>query len=326
MELSIVTTLYYSSRYLQEFYRRISESALRITVDYEIIFVNDGSPDDSLDTVVSFQKRDRHVKVVDLSKNFGHHKAAMTGLSFATGRKIFLINCDLEESPEDLLTFNNVMSSNLDCDVVYGINKRRKGNFIRRSIGNLFYMILNRLAKTRFENGMTFSRLMTRRFVKSLLSFRENELFIVGLWHLTGYKQIPVEIETRYKGISSYTFQKKIDLAINAITSFSNKPLVYISYLGILISFISGSFIVYLVAAKLFFAAPLLGWTSLIVSIWFVGGLMLLSLGVIGMYLSKIFIETKHRPYSIVKDTYPSAMLSQSSNVDQSLSNSRKIE
>jgi putative glycosyltransferase len=306
MDVSIVTTLYRSSPYLKEFHRRMSSAAQKISDHYEIILVNDGSPDDSLETAIVLQKADHHVRVVDLSRNFGHHKALMTGLSFTHGDIVFLINCDLEEEPEDLEAFYKKMTSARDIDVVYGVHKKRKGNMLGRLAGSMFYAVLNRLTKTTFDSRMLFSRLMTRRYVKSLLEFRENELFLIGLWQLTGYRQVPHEIATRFKGESSYTLRKKVALAVNAVTSFTDKPLVYISYLGVFISLISGSFILYIMARKILFSAPLLGWTSLIVSIWFVGGLLLLCMGVIGIYLSKIFIETKRRPYSIVRAVYPS--------------------
>ncbi len=306
MELSIVTTLYRSSPYLEEFYRRMSAEAQKITFDYEIIFVNDGSPDDSLQKVLSLHAADPKVRVIDLSRNFGHHKAVMTGLSYAKGEKVFIINNDLEEVPEDLPAFNKALTENPDCDVVYGVHPQRKGNLIRRSAGNFFYAVLNRLSRTRFNNDMVFSRLMTRRYVMSLLRFRESELFLVGVWDLTGYNQIPLEIGSHFKGRSSYTLRKKVAMAINAVTSFSDKPLVYISYLGVALSGLSGFYILMLFIKKLFFSDPILGWTSVIVSIWFVGGLLLFSMGLVGIYIAKIFVETKNRPYSIVKAEYPS--------------------
>lgn len=304
MDLSIVTTLYYSAPYLEEFYHRISESVKKITDDYEIIFVNDGSPDNSLDVVLDLYKKDPRVKVIDLSRNFGHHKAIMTGLRCAKGDKIFLIDCDLEEAPENLELFYRKHSANPEFDVIYGMRDDRKGSCFRRLFGEFFYIILNFLSGLNISSKMVHSRLMTKRYVKSLLRFRESELFFLGLCHLTGYKQDSVTISTYYKGKTTYTLKKKIALVINAVTSFSDKPLIYIFNIGLIISFVFGLLSLGLVFRKVFLNAPLLGWTSLMVSLWFIGGLLILFIGIIGIYLSKIFMETKRRPFSIVRKVY----------------------
>ncbi|HLE17258.1 MAG TPA: glycosyltransferase family 2 protein [Syntrophales bacterium] len=304
MKLSIVTTMYHSASYVEEFYSRVKSAAGRITDDYEIIFVNDGSPDDSLDIAVSLYEKDPKVKVIDLSRNFGHHRAIMTGLMHAEGEKIFLINCDLEEAPENLELFHGKLAENPDSDVAYGMLKARKGGGLNRVFGQLFYMTLNFISDLDLDAKMAFSRVMTRRYVKSLLKYREKELFLPGLWHLTGYKQLPVDISSRHKGKTTYTVRRKLALLINAVTSFSEKPLIYIFYAGLALSFVSGVFSLFIIINKIFFNAPILGWASLIVSMWFIGGILILFMGIIGIYLSKVFVETKRRPYSIVRKVY----------------------
>ncbi|EKD26077.1 MAG: Glycosyl transferase, family 2 [uncultured bacterium] len=304
MELSIVTTLYCSSNYVDEFYHRASETAKQISDDYEIIFVNDGSPDDSLQKALNLHKKDPKVQVIDLSKNFGHHKALMTGIMHAKSNYIFIIDSDLEEPPELLKAFYEKIRENPDCDVIYSVREKRPGPITTRILGDAFYFILNLLSHEKFNNRMGISRIMTNRFCRSLRAFRERELFILGLMFMTGYKQLPYTINVQFKGQTTYTFRKKISLAVNAITSFSDKPLKLISYMGIIISIISGLSICYLILKKILFQNMLLGWTSLIVSIWFVGGLVLTCLGIIGIYIAKIFIETKHRPYTIIKEIY----------------------
>jgi putative glycosyltransferase len=301
MELSVVTTMYCSAPYLKEFYDRTTETARKITEDYEIVFVNDGSPDNSLDLCLALYKNDRKVKIVDLSRNFGHHKAVMSGLSHAKGELVFLIDCDLEEDPENLEMFYRTFKSDPDCDVVHGAVNKTKGGILRKIPDSIFYHVFNFLTDVEVDKKESFSRLMSRRYVQSLVSHRESELFLLGLWRITGYKQVPFPIVTRFKGTSTYTTSKKIAMALNAITSFSLKPIMYVSYLGILISFAAGLCMLYLLLRKMFFGATLQGWTSLIVSIWFVGGLILFSNGIIGVYVSKIFIETKNRPYTTVK-------------------------
>lgn len=304
MKFSIVTTMYYSAPYLREFYNRMSITVQRLSNDYELIFVNDGSPDNSLEVVLELQKTDSRITIIDLSKNFGHHKAIMAGLSFAHGDFVFLIDCDLEEDPENLDLFFKTILEETDIDVVYGTQPNRKGKPLNKLFSRLFYKVLNLLSNEEFDADMVFSRLMSQRYVESLLQFKESELFLVGLWKITGYNQKAVIISTYHKGESSYSIQKKIALAINAITSFSNKPLVYIAYIGATISFGAIFYTIYLIFKKIFFRQILSGWTSVMVSIWLIGGLIIFFMGIIGIYMSKIFIEIKHRPNIIIKNEY----------------------
>jgi len=303
MELSIVTTMYHSAPYIEEFYERVSKAAQKITDDFEIIFVNDGSPDNSLDIAVSLHEKDSRVTVVDLSRNFGHHRAMMTGLGYARGEKVFLIDCDLEEAPELLSTFYEKFNKD-GCDVVYGVQETRKGGAFERISGNIFYTLFNRLSGIRMPHNPVTSRLMSGRYVKSLLLYRERELFIDGIWHITGYKQIAVYVNKHSTSTSTYSLRKKIAQSVNAITSFSDTPLIFIFYTGIMISSISALYILYLFIRKMFSGITISGWTSLVVSVWFLGGLTIFFIGIIGIYLSKIFIETKQRPYSIIRAVY----------------------
>lgn len=305
MELSIVTTLYRSAPYLDEFHARVSSEAKRLAKNYEIILVNDGCPGDSLATALRLQAADPHVVVVDLSRNFGHHKAVMAGLAQATGAHVFLIDCDLEEPPESLGAFAARFGKG-DCDVVYGVQSNRKGGWFERSSGCLFYSLFNFLTDLDMPRNILTSRLMSRRYVDALLSHEERELFLAGLWHIVGFEQVPSEVVKSSKGESTYTFRKKVALLVNSVTSFSDKPLIYIFYVGSLISLVSAASAVYLVYRRLVHDDILTGWTSLMISVWLLGGLVILFLGVIGIYLSKVFVETKRRP-TLVRHVYRSA-------------------
>jgi putative glycosyltransferase len=190
MKLSIVATLYQSAPYINEFHERVSASAEQLVGDdYEIVLVNDGSPDNSLDLAIGLTEQDSHVVVVDLSRNFGHHKAMMTGLAHAKGEQIFLIDSDLEEEPEWLLRFAQAMEDER-CDVVYGKQKRRKGGAFERISGAIFYKIFRRLTGINQPDNIVTARLMTNRYTRALLSHRERELNIGGLWIVTGFKQV----------------------------------------------------------------------------------------------------------------------------------------
>jgi putative glycosyltransferase len=304
MKLSIVTTLYQSSPYITQFYQRVSAAAQKLVgEDYEIVLVHDGSPDNSLDLAVQLTKKDQHIVVVDLSRNFGHHRAMMTGLSYAKGQHIFLIDSDLEEEPEWLISFSEQMNQEA-CDVVYGVQRQRKGNWFEQISGEWFYRILNFVSGMELPQNVVTARLMTRRYVQALLRHEEREIFIVGLWHLTGFDQQPQVVKKHGSSKTSYTLQKKIILTVNAITSFSNAPLIWIFSIGVVISLVSVCYVLYLIINWIFFTRYMLGWTSLIASIWLVGGMIISFLGVIGIYLSKMFIEVKQRPYTIVREVY----------------------
>ena len=303
MELSIVTTLYYSALDLNEFYTRIKQEAERITNDYEIILVNDGSPDDALDIAISLHEKDPHVTVIDLSRNFGHHKGMMTGLAHAKGELVFLIDCDLEEPPELLGEIYSAFQAS-DADVIYGVQPTRKGSWFERVSGTLFYMLFNLLSDHKIPANVLVARLMTKRYVASLVAHKESELLIGGLWQITGFKQIPTEVQKHEMSRTTYNLRRKLSLVVKAVTAFSSRPLFYIAYLGAVMLGISVLYILYLVAVRLFFGQPPSGFTALIVSVWFLGGLIMFSLGVIAIYVSVIFVETKNRPYSIIRHIY----------------------
>jgi putative glycosyltransferase len=304
LKLSIVATLYQSAAYIAEFHQRASESARQLAgEDYEIVLVNDGSPDNSLDIAVKLTESDSRVVVVDLSRNFGHHKAMMTGLAQARGQIIFLIDSDLEEEPEWLISFADQMKKD-NCDVVYGVQVQRKGGFFERRSGQWFYRIFKTITGIALPENIVTARLMTRRYVNALLRHEEREVFMAGLWYITGFAQKPQAVRKHSTSKSTYTFRRKTSLLVNSITSFSNAPLASIFYIGVSISLVAIIYMAYLLIHWMFLAKPPSGWTSVMASIWLLGGLIISLIGVIGIYLSKIFSETKQRPYTVVRQIY----------------------
>ncbi|MGR6832881.1 glycosyltransferase family 2 protein [Aliivibrio wodanis] len=302
MKLSIVTTLYNSRDYINEFYQRISSEAQKITEHYEIIFVDDGSPDDSLDVSIQLSSQDERIKVIELSRNFGHHKAMMTGLSHAKGELVFLIDSDLEEEPELLGNFHNKM--NQDVDVLYGVQNKRKGGWFEQISGQFFYRTLNYLTDLNIAENIVTARLMTKDYVNALIMHDERETFIAGLWQITGFKQKSITINKHSTSETTYTLGHKLSILENSIVSFSNKPLKLIFHTGLIISMLSFLYISMIVFQKLFMSIEIEGWSSLIASIWFLGGLIILFIGMLGIYLSKIYTESKRRPYSIIRKVY----------------------
>lgn len=304
MKLSIVATLYQSEQYIEEFHRRATDVAKKFAEDdYEIVFVNDGSPDNSLDLAIGLSELDPHIIIVDLSRNFGHHKAMMTGLAHAIGELVFLIDSDLEEEPEWLISFAEQFRKD-QCDVVYGVQEHRRGGVFERWSGQCFYRLFNVLTGLSIPENTVVARLMSRRYVVALLRHEEREVFIGGLFHITGFTQNHQKVRKHSTSETTYTFRRKMSLFINSVTCFSNKPLIGIFYIGVAISLFAIIQISYLLIHWMFLTKPLSGWTSVIASIWLLGGMIISFIGIVGIYLSKIFSETKQRPYSIVRQIY----------------------
>lgn len=301
MKISVVTTLYKSSGWIREFYSRTVAAVESIAGnDYEIIMVNDGSPDDVLDIVVEIARSNARVTVVDLSRNFGHHKAIMAGLQHSSGENVFLIDCDLEEAPELLIDFEREKNQK-ELDVVYGVQTARKGGVIERVGGAIFYAGFNRLSGVELPRNILTARLMSRAYVKALLLHDERDLFLGGIMQLTGFRQLAMPVVKTARGETSYTLGRRLSLLLSAVTSFSAKPLHFIFFIGVGIFFVAMLCALFLLIESAIGGNYLTGWTSLILSIWVLGGLSLASIGVVGIYLSKVFVEVKARPNTIVR-------------------------
>lgn len=299
--LSIVTTLYNSAAHVNDFTLRASSSALQICESYEIIFVNDGPTDDAPKLVKSLIRENKNIKLIELSRNFGHHQAIIAGLEHSSGEYIFLIDSDLEESPEDLIEFHSKLKSTTDIDAVYGFQTSRKGRGFERLSGWIFYTLLHWLSDIRVPRNLATSRLMSRRYVDSLLQFPEREFMFGGLVELAGFNTFGMPIRKLNKGFSSYTLKKRIDLCVNAITSMSTKPLWLIFKSGLSITFLAFAIFLVFLIRHILGGPSIAGWPSLILSIWLIGGITISFLGIIAIYLSKIFSEVKTRPRYIVK-------------------------
>ncbi|WP_299219894.1 glycosyltransferase family 2 protein [uncultured Aquimarina sp.] len=303
MKLSVVTTLYKSERFVKEFYERITKVVQEITDDYELIFVNDGSPDSSNLEVLSVRESDKKVKLIELSRNFGHHKAVMTGLRYASGDYIYLLDIDLEEPPELLREFYaNLIKRKVD--VVYGVQEKRKGKYFEKMTGKFFYRMFNLMSEIPIEENILMARLMNREYLDALKKYKEKELFLGGVFAMVGYKQVSIPVAKGSRPDTTYTFKKKMSLLVNAITATSNRLLIYVFYLGLIVSITSFAYLVYFVIRAVFYKDYLEGWPSLIVSIWFLSGLIIISIGILGIYLSKIFNEVKQRPLTVISKIY----------------------
>jgi putative glycosyltransferase len=306
MLISVVTTSYNSSPYVEEFYWRALEAVRRPGRDVEFVFVDSASSDDSAARAREFLKWQTPTTLVELSRNFGHHRAILTGLSFARGDLLFLIDCDLEEPPElfgELLrTLEQTCDSGDPADVVYAVPRRRKGGFFERVSGALFYRLFNLLSDVQVPNDWMICRLMTARYVRALLAHQERELFLGGLFAITGFRQVAIAAEKHHKGSSAWTLRRKLKVALQAVTAFSARPLWLLAGAGTLISVSSAAFMLYMIFRATIFGMPQhSGWASIMAMISFYGGLNVLALGIVGLYITQVLAEVKGRP-CIVKE------------------------
>ncbi|EXI73310.1 MAG TPA: glycosyltransferase family 2 protein [Candidatus Accumulibacter phosphatis] len=304
-QISIVSTLYRSRPFLADFLAACLDALRQLAIsDFEIVLVNDGSPDDSLDYVLARRQDVPHLVVVDLSRNFGHHHAMQAGLRQARGDLVFLIDCDLEVSPLSLCSFHEKLRET-GCDMVFGYQERRKGGYFEQISGGLFWKGFNLLSETKIPENIVTERLMNRRFVDALLQLGDQNLFLGGMMSWTGFHQIGLAVAKKQRqGASTYTLLKRINLMINAVSSFSAQPLLWLFNFGAMVTLVSFSYAIYLVIRKLFFGDALLGFTSVMGLIALSLGILTMAIGLVGVYLGKIFSQVQGRPTYIVKDVH----------------------
>lgn len=307
MKISVVTTLYRSKIFLEQFLSEIQLALKQIQCEnYELIFVNDGSPDDSLTFLIEKKKVIKEITIIDLSRNFGHHYAIQAGLNFAKGDYIFLIDNDLETPPSVLIEFYNEITNDNSIDVVYGYQEVRKGNFIEKYTGSIFWVLINKLSDTKIPHNILTERLMTKEYVDALLRMQDANLFLGGMMHWVGFNQKGIAVKKgQREGQGTYSLKRRAELMLQAITSFSGKPLEWLFYFGLIISFGSVLFIIYLSIRKIIQQDEVeLGWTSIVAINVLILGVISTFLGIIGIYIYKIFKQVQGRPNAIIKKIY----------------------
>lgn len=270
---------------------------------YEIIFVDDGSADSTLEEIKEAATKDSSVKFISLSRNFGHQRALKAGLDYAVGDCVISMDADLQHPPGLINELINKWREGYD--VVYTVRKDLHGvGFFKKTTSKIFYKFINRISEVNIPVGSADFRLLDKKVVEELKQFRENDLFIRGIVSWLGYKQIGIEYNTqsRHSGSTKYTLRKMISFAVHGITSFSIIPLRISILFGLIISFCAFLYTIYALLAKFYFKTAVSGWTSILISVLFLGGIQLMFLGLIGEYLGKMFIETKNRPNYVIKE------------------------
>ncbi|WP_218147546.1 glycosyltransferase family 2 protein [Massilia yuzhufengensis] len=300
-----MSTMYRSRRFLDQFLAESVQAAKESGCEsFEIVLVNDGSPDDSVGYAISRRQDIPELVIVDLSRNFGHHYAMQAGLRHARGDLIMLIDCDLEVSPLVLGEFKAKLQAT-DCDMVYGFQELRKGGLFERASGGFFYKTFNLLSDIQIPENIATERLMTRRYVEALLQLGDYNLFMGGMMSWTGFDQVGLSLKKKQReGKSSYTLLRRIHLMINAVSSFSAMPLVWMFNIGMMITSVSFLYLFYLLFRKLVFDDAVIGFTSMMAVMTLSLGILTTGLGIIGIYLGKVFTQVQNRPTYIIKDIY----------------------
>lgn len=268
---------------------------------YTILFVDDGSTDDTLSRIKELANGDSKVKYLELSRNFGHQNAIKAGLDSTNADVVVMMDCDLQHPPSLLNELLNKYEQGYDIVRTIRVENETAG-FIKRKASNLFYQFLNQLSDITLEQGSADFRLISGKAIDYLRAFNEYDLFYRGLVKWIGFKQISLEYqpEQRLSGETKYSFKKMISFGLKGFTSFSTKPLYFAAYLGMIFSLLSTLFIPYIIHA-FYIGSQVPGWASVIAAIVFFGGLNLMILGIIGIYVSKLFTHIKSRPHYIIK-------------------------
>jgi glycosyltransferase involved in cell wall biosynthesis len=301
--ISIVIPAFNESENIKPLVERISEVFKNLYYNYELIFVNDGSSDDTQKVLMTLNQVNPKINYIELSRNFGHQNALKAGLDMANGDCVISMDCDLQHPPELIPQFLEKWEDGYE--IVYSV--RRDSDSLtgfKRNTSKIFYSVINTMSDINLEAGTADFRLLDKKVISVFSNFSESEPFIRGLIKWLGFKQYAIEYTPgdRYSGKSHYTFKKMMGLALQGITSFSIKPLHTAVYLGFLFSVLSLLYIPYVVYS-FYSGTEIHGWASMIMTVVFFGGLQLIILGIIGIYIGKLFIQAKRRPNYIVRNT-----------------------
>ena len=300
---SIIIPVYNEAEVLPTLYSRLTQVMEELGEPYEVIFVNDGSRDSSPRLLQELRARDDRVKFMSFSRNFGHQVAITAGLDYSSGEAVIVMDADLQDPPEVIPRL--IEKWREGYDVVSAVREKREGeSLFKRATAALFYRLLRQLTDTEIPLDAGDFRLMSRRAVVGLQAIRERNRFMRGLAGWIGFRQTSITFvrDARHAGETKYSCAKMGKFALNGIISFSTTPLQLATYLGFVVSFISLAYIAYVVGLKVFTDELVPGWTSVIVAVLFIGGVQLISLGIIGEYISRIYDEVRQRPLYLIDD------------------------
>lgn len=301
-EISVVIPVYKSPESLTELHKRLIFTLKKIVKSYEIIFVNDGSPMNDWEIIKDLASKDKNVKGINLSRNFGQHNAITAGLENCCGDVIVVMDCDLQDKPEDIEIL--YIKYKEGFDLVLGSRKRSGDNILKKLFSKTFYKILSYLTETEQDSSIGNFGVYNRKVINAVLSMNDYIKYFPTMVMWTGFNKTTVEVEhsNRIYSNTSYNLKKLIKLALGTIISFSDKPLRLVINLGLIISFSAVFFGIYNLIQYYYGNIKVSGWASIIISIWFLSGIIIFVLGIVGIYAGKIFEKVKQRPNYIAKD------------------------
>lgn len=305
--VSYVVPVYREEGNLDLLHERLSAALEQVDVDAELIFVNDGSTDDSLARLVALSERDERVVVVDLARNVGHQIALTAGIDRASGDAVVIMDADLQDPPE--VSIDLIREWQDGWDVVYAQRRTRKDGLFKRATASLFYRLLGTLSEVEIPRDTGDFRLIDRAVVEQLRQYGERSRFLRGMISDVGFRQKAVlfDRDARHVGESGYPLRAMIRFAVDGVTGFSSKPLELISRVGLAMSVLALTGMLYAVGTRIFFPDRVVeGWTFIVVAVFLVGGLQLLLMGIIGTYLGRVYDEVKGRPLYGVQQVYRS--------------------
>lgn len=303
--LSLVVPCYNEEDNVEDFYNQTVYAFDSKIKDFEIVFVDDGSSDKTLDKLKKLYDRDKcHIQVLSFSRNFGKEAAIYAGLKNARGDYACIIDADLQQRPEVVVEMMNVIKEDNTVDCVTAYQAERKENKFMSALKSSFYKIINKMSEVDFVNGASDFRLMNRKMIDAVISMGEYHRFSKGIFSFVGFNTvyIPYEVQERNNGSSKWSFFKLVKYAVEGIVSFTSFPLKLSSYVGFFSSFVSVIYLILVVVKRLVFGVDVPGYASIVVLLLFIGGLQLLSLGIVGEYLSKVYDQVKNRPIYILKE------------------------
>lgn len=306
MDLSLIVPCYNEEGNVEKFFAETNKAFAGKNFDYEFVFVNDGSKDQTHAKLKKLYRENENdnIQVLTFSRNFGKEAAIYAGLKTAKGDKVCLIDADLQQRPEVVLEMLEAMNESEDIDCVAAYQAERKESKIMIAFKTLFYKIINGMAEVDFVNGASDFRLMKRNMVEAILQMTEYHRFSKGIFSWVGFntKYIPYKVEERENGKSKWGFGKLLKYAIDGIVSFSTFPLKFSAFIGFVSAIISIIYLVIVVIQKLAFGIDVPGYATIVVLVLFLGGMQLFSLGILGEYLSKIYVQVKNRPVYVLKE------------------------
>lgn len=304
--ISVVIPVFESEECLHELYRRLLLSLEAVSSDFEMILVEDGGKDRSWDIVRELSKKDPRVKGLRFSRNFGQHYGITAGLDYCDADWVVVMDCDLQDRPEDIPRLYQKAAEGYEIVLAKRVHRNDNPSKILGS--RLFYKLFSYLSGIEYDRDVGNFRMLSRKVVKNLRPMRERLRFFGGLVQWLGFSVASIEVEhdARYKGKTTYTFKRLFKLATDAIIDYSDRPLKISIKFGFTMSGIAFLCGMYLLGRSLIFRSPVMGWSSLIVSLYFLGGIIIGILGVLGVYLGQTFNETKRRPLYVIADsTFP---------------------